>query len=167
MTESAHALLESMRSYIDRLPDDEERVLPSDYAEKVKALGEVPFLVTACRELADSEFSSWMLRLSFCWKDLTFQEWRSVFQQISEDRIAVYPFVWFATEALALDVSALVRSDPDLTEMARAIFANAFPNGARPIADSPWWQEMLEERGVDRTSIIRRLAIEGAPVKLP
>jgi hypothetical protein len=164
MTESAHTIIEDMRQYIDRLPSDEERILPPEYARRIKTVGEVAFLVTVCRELADAGFRTWMLRLAFCWKDLNFEEWKAVYRQISEESIVVYQFVWFAAGALALDIGDLVTSDPQLTEKAKAIFMETFPHGARPTAESPWWEEMLEERGVDRMSIMRRLASEGAPV---
>lgn len=163
MLESARSLLDDMIVTVDRMPIDEEIILAPEYADRIDAIGKVPFLVEVFRTFADSMLTNWMLRLGFCWKDLSFDEWREVLRQISKDRVLLYQFVWFACKVLAIDITEMIRSDSGIDKLAGARVAQLFPNGGSP-PNSVWYREVLEEHGIDQQAMWRRLSAEGAPI---
>jgi hypothetical protein len=162
MTDTARALLHEITSSPRSGAD--ETLVPR-YADRIQAVGRAAFLAEVFRGLADSSLETWMFRLGFCWHELSFEEWKDVLRRIADDAGALYQFVWFASEALAIDAAAMIRSDSGISQVARAVVAHRFPMGG-PLPTSQWVQEMLAEHGVDYRAMWRRLASEGAPMRL-
>ena len=164
MRDSPAALLDDVKAFIARIPKGEEKILAPEYVRRIEAVGNSAFLVEVFRAFSDSELTSWMFRLGSCWKDLSFADWTEVLRQVSVDLAVLYQFVWFASEALAIDVTRLIRSDPAISAAARTFVAQQFPDGG-PLPDSPWFHEMLEEHGIDYQAMRSRLGAEGAPMR--
>jgi hypothetical protein len=99
------------------------------------------------------------------WTNLPFQAWQEVLRRISGHSPAIYQFVPFASRFLGLDMVRMIQDDPQVEEVGRAFAAYNFPNGGPP-PGSEWVRERLAELGVDQAQLLRRLAAEGAPMRL-
>ena len=163
VTETTAALLAEMKAHIDSLGVDDEILFEPLYAERIKKVGAIPFFTMLFRELQDSTLTNWMFWLAFAWKNLPFDDWRTLLRELCADDLTLYRFVWFASTIAAIDIGALLRSDPAISDATRAEYERLFPDGA-PRAAGPGFQEVLEEFGVDQHAMWRRLAAEGAPM---
>jgi hypothetical protein len=99
------------------------------------------------------------------WKDLHFETWKALIRQLCPNPNAIYQFVVFASRFLAMNVTAVVHADPSLHPAGRGFVVERFPKGG-PEPGSAWLTERLLEFGVDVWAMWRRLADEGAPMKL-
>jgi hypothetical protein len=160
MSETPRALIDELTAHVAGIPVGEEKTVPPDYLERIKAVGDVPFVVELFRTFADNDLTSWMLRLAFWWEDLPLRVWTELLREICREPNVMYQFVWAASELLAIDVPALVRADPTVSAAVGAHVRRG------PAAGSRWWRERLEEQGIDYVRIWRRLAAEGAPMNI-
>jgi len=103
--------------------------------------------------------------LPFAWKDLPFSSWKEILYRISSNDQAAYQLVWFIPEFLGIDVVSLIRNDPRVNETAREVVRVHFPGGG-PGAGTAWTKDLLHDNGVDQPALWRRLAAEGAPMKV-
>jgi len=164
-TDPAQALVLELKGLVAALPIDEERVIPRHYAVRIKAVGDVPFLLALFRTYSDNQLGSWMFLLAFYWKDLPYQTWQGFLREISADAVLLYQFVFIASEFLGIDARAMIRSDPSLSDVAREFTEHEFLRGV-PKSETAWFVEMCEERGIDYWTIWSRLAAEGAPMNV-
>lgn len=165
MTESANDLIRAIKDTVDHIPFGEDKILPTEYDQRVRAVGEVDFLSEVFRQFADSQLSTWMFRLARYWKDTTYQTWKCVLRNLSGDRNLIYQFVGIASEFLALDVTKMAASDFELDHVARELSTFPYPRKL-PSAGSQWFQEMCDSFGIDNWAIWTRLAGEGAPMNI-
>lgn len=135
------------------------------HAASVQALGQARTMVELFRRLEDSVLSDALYATGFVWQDLAFATWRDVLREISDSRQAVYQFVWFAAQFLGLDVLAMIADDPAVHDTAKDFVRHEFPSGA-PRAGGHWERDAMEAVGIDAVTMWRRLAAEGAPMKI-
>lgn len=165
MPKSAGELISEMKYDVEVWLSGTEVDLEATYRAAIEAVGAVPFVAEVFRRFGNSTLIRWMIRLIFVWSDLPFAAWKEVLYRISDDTSALYQFIPFVTEYLAVDIVRIIREDPALDEAIR-IFADArFPRGG-PAPGSEWVFDVLADHGVDQRQLWRRLAAEGAPMKL-
>jgi hypothetical protein len=166
MNEAAKELIQRMQSDIDHYgwsAAGDEIDLEAKYRATIEEVGAVPFLAELFLQFGDSTLASWLMFLSFAWKDLPFTAWKEVLYRISWNDPAGYQFVWFATQNLGLDIRRIIRQDPHVDEVARDLVARVFSGRSSP-PGSRATIEALAEHGVDAVRMWRRLASEGAPM---
>jgi len=98
--------------------------------------------------------------VTFLWKDLPFSAWKEILHRISDSTQAVYQFVWFTSPFLGIDILSMIQTDPDVHDNARDFIRLHFPRGG------VYEKELLEDSGVDPIALRRRLASEGALMKI-
>ncbi len=135
------------------------------YEASVRTLGPVRMVVELFRRLEDSVLLDALYATGFVWKDFDFWTWRDVLRSIADSRQAVYQFVWFAAPFLGLDVLAMVADDPAVDDTAKDFVRYEFPSGA-PRAGGVWERNAMDAVGIDAVAMWRRLAAEGAPMKV-
>ena len=165
MTESAARLIGEMTGDVEVWRTGLEVPLEPKYRGALESVGAVPFMAELFRRRGDATLSHWLIQLAFFWKDLSFADWKQVLYRISDDATVVYRLVPFFTEFLAIDVVRMIREDPGVHETARIFAAAGFPDGG-PKPGSAWVSEICEEQGIDIRRLWRRLADEGAPMKV-
>lgn len=165
MAEIAEQLIGEMKNDVEVWVSGNEIDLESRYRTAIDAVGAVPFLAELFRRFGDATLTHWLIRLTFVWKDLPFVAWKQILSHIWDDTSAIYHFVTFVTEFLAIDIVRMIHEDLAVPETARDFAAARFPRGGLD-PGSAWVQEMLADQGVDRRLLWRRLAAEGAPMKL-
>jgi hypothetical protein len=163
--ESVVKLLSEMKSDVDLYQSGEEIDFQGKYAAALLSLGAIPFLTQLFRRFEDSTLSAYLSAVTFLWKDLPFQAWQEILYRISDSTQAIYQFVWFASPFLGLDILSMIHTDANVDDRARAFVSLEFPRGAPPPGRS-WEREVLENSGVDPVAMWRRLASEGAPMKI-
>jgi hypothetical protein len=161
---SATNLLSEMKSDIDLYKSGEEIDFAGKYATSLLSIGAVPVLTELFRSFEDSTLFAYLSAVPFLWKDLPFSAWKQILYRISDSTQAIYQFVWFAAPFLGIDVLSMIDADPHVDERARAFVRLEFPRGAPPSRN--WEREVLENSGVDPVLLWRRLASEGAPMKV-
>ena len=161
----AHALLERMKPDVRSWLRDDDVDLSAKYREAILELGAVPFLTELFVRPGNASLSDWIAALAFLWKDLSFQEWKEILYGVSRDAPATYHFVGFAPEYLAIDVLRIMEEDPKVDEVGRA-FAKQHFTGGGPTPGAEWVRNQMEVLGVDQLGMWRRLASEGAPMKI-
>ena len=137
----------------------------SRYDAPLRALGPAGAMVEILRRLEGSVLSDCLHAMGFVWQDLEFTTWRDVLREISDSRQAVYQFVWFAAQFLGLDVLTMIADDPAVDDAAKDFVRHEFPSGA-PRAGGHWERDAMEAAGIDAVAMWRRLAAEGAPMKI-
>jgi hypothetical protein len=164
-------MIEPLTGLIDELNEDLRAILygaeldlHAKYGDAIRDVGAVPFFAEVFRRLGDATLSRLMTHLTHVWKDLPYESWKEILYRISGDTGAVYQFIWFACEYLALDAVRLIREDPAVDQTARGVADFDFPRGC-PQSGSEWIREVLEDHGVDPQQLWRRLADEGAPMR--
>jgi hypothetical protein len=162
---SAAQLLSDIQSDIDQWKSGEEIDFERKYEAPIRSIGAIPFLTKLFRGFEGSTLSGYLNALTFLWKDLPFSAWQEVLYGIADSTQAIYQFVWFAAPFLGLDVLSMIRTDPKVDDTAREFIRGEFPSGA-PKAGGSWEREVLENSGVDPVALWRRLAAEGAPMKV-
>lgn len=165
-------MVEPSARLVDRMLEDvragmrgEAIDLGGRYRAAIEQVGAVPFLVEVFGRFEDSMLSVWLMATTFVWKDLGFDAWKEVLRPLASNVDALYQFVIFAAEYLAIDILSVIRNDTSLPEAGRAFAARQFSKGGRP-PGSRWLREQLQERGVDQPAMWRRLRAEGAPMKV-
>ena len=143
----------------------EDIAFEARHAAAVRTIGPARLMVELFRRLEDSVLSDALYATGFAWQGLAFATWREVLREISDSRQAVYQFVWFAAQLLGLDVLAMVADDPTVDDTAKDFVRYEFPSGA-PRAGCPWERNAMEAVGIDAVAMWRRLAAEGAPMKV-
>ncbi len=145
----------------------EEDVYPNfdpDYAsafgDRVRALGDWELLAFLFRTIVDSDLRVALRRLRFAWRDLSFEMWMQMLEDVAGDRRFVYQFLMFASDTLGIDVQRLPSSHPNVRlELESAAFCQG---GPRP--NSREVRERLDDH-FDYEGMWRRLASEGAPMQ--
>jgi hypothetical protein len=165
MESAASRLVYELKDDVNACTLGEEIDVQAKYGTAIDAVGAVPFLTEVFLRFADATLTGWLLCLTFVWKDLPFQAWKEILYRISGDAPAVYQFVSFASEYLAVNIVQIIHEDPAVNEPARILTSNQFPKGG-PRPGSEWVREVLEDHGVNQHQLWRRLAAEGAPMKL-
>jgi hypothetical protein len=163
--ESASKLVDELKDDVNACTLGKEIDVQAKYGTAIAGVGAVPFLTEVFLGFADTTLTGWLLCLTFVWKDLPFQAWKEILYRISADAPAVYQFVWFASEYLAINIVQIIHEDPAVNQPARILARNQFSKGG-PRPGSEWVREVLEEHGVNQHQLWRRLATEGAPMKL-
>lgn len=164
MGQAAGKLVLQMQKDVENCANGDDGELESKYRSAVEAVGRAPLLIELFRRFEDSTLTGLLLCLSFAWKDLSFADWKRVLYGISDDTSAIYQFVPFATEFLAIDIASVIREDPAVNVTARTFTARQFPKGG-PAPGSDWVRRALHDRGIDAHQLWRRLAGEGAPMR--
>jgi len=163
--DSAANLLMDMKPDLDSwIASGDEIDFQGKYEAAIRSAGLIPFFSELFRRLEDSRLSAYLSAFTFLWKDLPFSAWQQILYRISDSTQAVYQFVWFASQFLGVDILAMIRTDPKVDDNAREFIRAEFSKGA-PRSGS-WERESLEERGVNPEAMWRRLASEGAPMKI-
>lgn len=162
---SLEQLFRELQEDLGKWMSDEEIDFQARYASAIGSIGAVPFLTELFRRLGDSTLLRALTSLSFVWKDLPFSAWQEILHGIAEDIDAVYQFTWFAAPYLGLDILAMIRTDPNVHDNARDFIRTQFPDGA-PDSGGAHEEEVLSSCGVDPRELWRRLAREGAPMKI-
>jgi hypothetical protein len=165
MAESASKLVDELKDDVNAWMRGKDVDVRGKYGEAIDTVGTVPLLTEVFRRFADTTLTGWLLCLAFVWKDLPFRAWKEILYRISDDDPAVYQFVWFASEYLAVNVVKIIHEDPAVSETARILARKQFAGGGPP-PGSEWVREVLEEQGVNQSQLWRRLADEGAPMRL-
>jgi hypothetical protein len=163
--DDAAKLVSDMKPDIDRWIAEEEFDFQSKYDAAIQSVGPIPFLAELFRRFEDSALTTYLGATAFLWKDLPFLAWKAILYRISDSGQAVYQFVWFAASFLGLDISSIIRTDPNVDGSARELISVQFPGGA-PKSGGAWERQVLEDNGVDPLAMWRRLASEGAPMKI-
>jgi hypothetical protein len=163
--DSAAPFLSDLASDIERWKSGEEIDFQGKYEAAMRSFGAVPFLTDLFRRFEGSTLSGYLNAATFLWKDLPFPAWQEVLYRIADSNQAIYQFVWFAAPFLGLDVLSMIGTDPRVDDTAREFVRGEFPSGA-PKAGRSWEREVLEDNGVDPVAMWRRLAAEGAPMKV-
>lgn len=161
MPDAAGQLIIEMQPGVESCDDTQ---LAARYRAAIDAVGPVPLLAEIFRRFEDATLKGWLLCLSFVWEDLPFAAWKEILYRISDDDSAVYQFVPFATEFLAIDIAAVIRDDPAVHPSARIFTARQFPKGGPP-PGSDWVRQVLLDHGIEVHRLWRRLAAEGAPMR--
>lgn len=163
-TQSTVELFASMAADFERLRAGEELDFQATHEASVRAIGAIPVLIETFRRFEDSTLTGYLNLLAFAWEDLPFSAWREILRGIDGSTAAIYQFVWFSSQLLRLDVLVVIRSDAQLSSAAKDFVAFEFRGGAPMGGDLE--SEMLAEIGVDAPAMWRRLASEGAPMKI-
>jgi hypothetical protein len=163
--DSATALLSAMKPDLDLWASGEELDFEAKYGSAIHTIGAVQFLTAVFRTAEGSTLSGYLSAVAFLWKDLPFSAWQDILYGISGSNQAVYQFVWFASPFLRMDVLSMIRSDPKVEDSAREFIRLEFPSGA-PAPARNWEREVLRNSGIDPMALWRRLASEGAPMKI-
>src|SRR5262245_5675449 len=129
MEQLARDLLRHMKSEVDLWAPEEELTLEPRYGAAIAAVGVVPFMAELFQGMGDTKLLSWLIVLTFFWKDLPFTAWKHILYQLSDNAPAVYQFVTFVTEFLAIDIVRVIHEDPAVHETARNFAAARFPGG--------------------------------------
>lgn len=135
------------------------------HAAAVRDIGPARLMIELFRRLEDSVLSDALYATGFAWQGLAFATWREVLRAISDNRQAVYQFVWFAAQFLGVDVLAMIAGDPAVDAVARDFVGREFPGGA-PRAAGSWERDAMDAVDIDAMAMWRRLAAEGAPMKV-
>jgi hypothetical protein len=162
---TAVEMLAEMKPDIDRWIGGEEIDFQARYGAEIQSVGAAPFLVELFRRFEDSTLTTYLWATAFLWKDLHFAAWKDVLRSISGSHQATYQFVWFAAPVLGLDILSMIRTDPSVQESARDLVRLQFPSGA-PMSGGASERRLLENSGVAPVALWRRLASEGAPMKI-
>ncbi|HEX3761774.1 MAG TPA: hypothetical protein VHW23_23910 [Kofleriaceae bacterium] len=157
--------MDEIERHFSTLSPDDDRIIPVESLARIKEVDHRVFIGEILQRFSDARLTSWMFALAPYWKDLPYSVWKLVLQDICAERRLVYQFVWVAGEFLALDVAAMVASDPEVARRAGPFMSYQFPNGG-PRAGDRWWIDKFEQRGIDYAAVWRRLAAEGAPMNV-
>lgn len=153
-----------MKSDLDQWSSEEEIDFAGRYGAAIQSMGAIPFLTEAFRRFEGSTLLAYLGAATFVWKDLPFSAWKEVLHRISDSSQAVYQYVRFTSPFLGIDILSMIRTDPNVHDNARELITLDFPNGAP--RGGTWEREILENSGVDPVAMWRRLASEGAPMKM-
>lgn len=157
-------LLSEIASDLDEHASGGEIDLESRYEGAIRGVGEIAFMEELFRHFQDSKLNRFLFALGFVWQGLSFDAWRKILRDISNDEHAIYQFVWFASPYLALDVLGMIDTDTAVDDTAREFVKRHFRTGA-PRGGSHE-RELMQEIGVDALAMWRRLESEGAPMKI-
>jgi len=138
--------------------------LRARYEPQIRSLGPIDVLTELFLNHEDTRLMRYLYPLAFFWKDVSFSQWQEVLRRISGSTQAIYQFVWFASPYLGLDVFSMIHGDPEVQDSAKEFVSRHFPRGA-PRGGSHE-QEVMEDIGIDPVAMWRRLAHEGAPMKV-
>ena len=83
-------------------PDDPD--YEKAFGERVRAMGERNLLVHLFRTCADSTLSLALRPLRFAWRDLSFDTWLHILDEVADSRHFVYQTLFFFCQELAIDV---------------------------------------------------------------
>jgi hypothetical protein len=165
MPKTADELISEMKEDVEVWLSGKEVDLDAKYRAAIDATGPILFMAEIFRRFGDTTLSGWLIRLIFVWRDLPFAAWKQVLYRVSNDTSAVYQFIPFVTEYLAIDIVRIIHEDPSVDGTARTFADARFPRGG-PAPGSEWVRDILADHGVDQHLLWRRFAAEGAPMKL-
>ena len=165
-------LVAEMISYINEwdYDSDEEIDLEKKYSQRVKEVGEFKFIVCLFENYSDSiDVISLMSHFLFVWKDFSYQEWKELLYIFAGNSIIMYEFMWFCIDVLEIDIKKIIREDKQISELAKHHLSTEFTSillvkTSEP--GSPWTHEMFREKGMEATTMWKRLKEEGAPMKV-
>ena len=160
MTDSPASVIAEMQRYQGSWDGPDAPPLERAFGERLRALGGREVLLYLFRTYSDATLGAWLNALGFLWEDVPYRVWLQILEEIADDRTAVYQFLWFASESLALDVHRLPVLHPNIEiELTGETFR---AGGPHPISHR--LRERLDD-GLDYDAIWRRLADEGAPMR--
>jgi hypothetical protein len=155
------SLLAEIESYADEPRSAEKSaMLERTFGERARAIGARPLFVHLFRTYGGSMLGVWLRTLQFAWKDVPFATWRAILEDIAGEPLAVYHFLWFAAESLALDIHRLGVAHPIVE---RHLARDPFDDGG-PHPITRYERERMEDT-FDYDAVWRRLAEEGAPMR--
>lgn len=163
--EAAAQLFFDISLDIEKWRSGDEIDFQGKYEAAIRSSGAIVFLTELFRRFEGSALLACLNAVTFLWKDLAFCSWREVLLGIDDSTQAIYQFVWFAARFLGIDILSMIQMDPDVNETAKVFVRAEFPSGA-PHAGGSWEREALENTGVDAVALWKRLAAEGAPMKV-
>lgn len=163
MTELIERLIEDMRRFEEEVYPDFYPDYEKAFGERVRAIGERALLVHLFRTRADSTLRVALRRLRFGWRDLSFETWLQILDEVADSRHFLYQILFFFSDTLAIDIRRLSSSQPNVGhELQSAAFRDGVP---RPMSKAT---RIDLDDDFDYESMWRRLASEGAPMlKLP
>jgi hypothetical protein len=160
VSESAGSLLADMEAYQRSWDGPDDPPLGREFGERLRALGARELLVHLFRTYSDSTLRIWLKALSDVWDDVPYQTWLAILEEVAEDRGAVYQFLWFASESLALDIHRLPVFHPNIEiELSGETYRDG---GPRPISGR--LRELMGD-DFDYEAVWQRLADAGAPMR--
>jgi hypothetical protein len=160
MTSTVATAIAEIDSYQRSWDGRSDPSIEREFGDRLRALGAREVLVHLFRTYADSTLRAWLKTVRFLWKDLPYTTWLQILGEIADDRRAVYQFLWFASEALALDIHRL----PVLHQNIELELSGETFRAGGPHPMSRRLRERLDD-GFDYEAIWRRLADEGAPMR--
>jgi hypothetical protein len=160
VSENPDILLAEMEAYQRSWEGTDHPPLEREFGQRLRALGARELLVHLFRTYSDSALRVWLQALSGVWEDVPYQTWLEILEEVAEDRRAVYQFLWFASESLALDIHRLpvFHSNIEIE-----LSGETYRDGG-PLPISPRLRELTED-DLDYDAVWRRLADEGAPMR--
>jgi hypothetical protein len=162
--DSAAKFPSGVKTDLDDSRSGEEIDFQAKYEGAALSVGAIPIFPGAFRRYEDSTSSAYLNVPTFLWKDLPASAWKEIHSRISESTQAVYQFMWFASRFLRIDVVSMIKNDPSVDDTAREFIGVEFPRGTPGCGN--WEREVLEDTGVDPIALWRRVASEGAPMRV-
>jgi len=161
MIEAVTKLLEDLQWYEEEAhPNYYDVDYEAAFSDRVRALGERELLTCLFRTLSDSRLRVELYRLQFAWRDVSFDTWMKILEDVADDRRFVYQFLFFASDTLAMEIRRLPTTHRNVRlELDSAVFRWSIPS-----APSRALRARLED-DFDYESVWRRLASEGAPMQ--
>jgi hypothetical protein len=160
VSENPDSVLADIEAYQRSWDGSDDPPLEREFGERLRALGARDLLVYLFRTYSDSALRVWLKALSEVWEDVPYKTWLELLEEIADDRGAVYQFLWFASESLALDIHRLPVFHPNIEiELSGETYRDG---GPWPVS------RRLRERlgdGFDYEAVWQRLAGEGAPMR--
>jgi len=159
LTEPIDKLIEDVWRHAEGVHPDEDADYEKVFGERVHAVGVQPLLVQLFRTRADSKLHVLLLMVRFAWRDLPFDTWMQILEDVADNRHFVYQVLAFFGLELGIDVRCLQSSKPNVE---RELQSAAFRDGGfRPPFKAT--RDQADDH-FDYESMWRRLASEGAPM---
>jgi len=161
MQSELKALLAKIVDTVFASDDDEVESL---FSEEIDRFEKVEFLTALFSTYSSGTLNNTLLHCSFVWKTLTFNEYLELLRNLSGTYEAMYDFITFSGQYLAIDVKRVIESDERMDDVAVNYVCEHFPERT-PGPSQHIVELFMEEWDVNHQELWRRLAAEGAPMK--